>query len=201
MFKALPKHLLWAAVSGAVVGPLLYWLKDVQFLPPLLLFVIMAALWVNAAVMPVALPGKHWSFAFIGAVMLFLALVAAMILAPKFPFGHSLFFLEGYGEVVYIPEVNAVTWVAIVTGACLGLFYGLVVGQTPAMVLGVLFGFVAGYFLGAMSPRGFGEWIGVPKLLYSSPLHFLWQGALAMLVLHLGACVGAAMGAGSGKKP
>jgi hypothetical protein len=207
MLRAMPKHLLWAAVSGAVVGMLLYWLKDVAALPGWLQAIVMGTLWVNAAVLPVALPGRHWSFAFIAAMMLFLALVAGMILAAKFPFPHSRIACES-GRYVYSEEVNIITWAAIITGGCLGLFYGLLVGRTSSMVVGLSLGSAAGYVLGtlavhAVSARYMGDGAdcdGGPlngyALTYNTALHFAWQGALAMVVLHLGASLGAAMGTG-----
>jgi hypothetical protein len=205
MLRAMPKHLLWAAVSGAVVGVLLYWLKDVGALPGWLLAIVMGTLWANAAVLPVALPGRHWSFAFIAAMMLFLALVAGMILAAKFPFPHSRIACES-GRYIYSTEVNVVTWAAIITGGCLGLFYGLLVGRTSSMVVGLSLGSASGYVLGIMAVRAVswhiygndcdGDSLYESCWRYGSPLDFAWQGALAMAALHLGASLGAAMGAG-----
>ncbi|MCY3022574.1 MAG: hypothetical protein NTW87_26640 [Planctomycetota bacterium] len=206
MLRSMPKHLLAALVSGAVAGMLLYGLKDVQALPVWLLFIIMGTLWANAAVMPVALPGRHWSFAFIGAMMLFLLLVAGTVLAPKFPFSHSHVPapLPGGGDYTDVAEVNAITWGAVLTGGCLGLLYGLLAGRTPAMAVGLALGAATGYVLGAVSLSAF-QWLADPRVVSRMPpmvwrfdgiLHFAWQGALAMLVLHVGACVGAILGTG-----
>ena len=192
MLRAMPRHLLWAVLLGAVVGPPLYWLKDVEALPPWLLFIIMGTLWANAAVLPVAIPGKHWSFGFIGTFMLFLALFAGMILAARFAFPHS-------HQGNYIPQINCVTFGAIITGGCLGLLYGLLVGTAPSMAVGLALGGAAGYLLGLASEDAF---VGLaafgepPAWRFDSALHFAWQSALAMLILHLAACMGAILGIG-----
>jgi len=202
LFRALPKHLLLALLCGAVFGPLFYCFKDIQALPPLVLFIIIGTLWANAAVLPVALPGRYWSFAFIGALMLFLLLVPGMFLAAKFPFPHSSV-LFSPGAFAYSPEVNVITHGAILTGACLGLIYGLLAGRRPAMAVGLALGGASGYVLGLASMYAF-KWLADPHLVSRLPplcwrfdgaLHFAWQGALAMVVLHLGACLGAVLGA------
>ena len=200
LLRALPKHLLLAVLSGAVVGMLLYWLKDIQALPAWALFIIMGTLWSNAAVIPVALPGRYWSFAFIGALMLFLLLVAGMILAAKFEFPHSLVpYPRLPGQTEYEDEVNVITYAAILTGGCLGLLYGLLSGKAGAMAVGLALGGAFGYILGLASVHAFSEHYNDPRgwflWRFDSALHFAWQGALAMLWLHLFAGLGAVLGA------
>lgn len=209
MLRALPQHVLWAVVLGAVAGPLLWWLLQIP-MPDgwqWLLAIPAGAVFANAAVLPVALPGRHWSFAFIGAMMLFLLLVAGMILARTFAFPHSqLPALPPHGtEPLYVPEVNYVTWVAVLTGGCLGLLYGLLAGRSGGMSIGLAIGSATGYLLGIASlqlvssapcPWGCGQYHDV-FWRFDGPLHLAWQCALLLAVLHLGACLGAALGAGA----
>lgn len=209
MLRAMPKHLLWAAAAGAVAGAAL---RGLDHLAPSgwlawAALIAMGGLYANAAVMPVTLPGRHWSFAFIGAMMLFLLLVAGGVLAPKFPFPHSFLPpLPPHGmEPVFLPHVNAITWLGILTGGCLGLLYGLLVGRTGSMVVGLALGSASGYAVGiaslllvGLSPCGWGcsSYHGLDWRWYGL-LHLAWQGALFMVVVHFGASLGAAMGAGA----
>lgn len=194
-------HFFLALLSGAAVGALFYWLKDIEALPGWALFIIMGTLWANAAVIPVALPRRYWSFAFIGAMMLFLLLLAGMILASKLPFPHSRKLLPGVPNPVAVEEVNIITYATVLTGGCLGLLYGLLSGRRGAMVVGLALGGASGYVLGIASLYAFVAVGGgaEPQYVwrYDSTLHFAWQGALVMIVLHAGASLGALLGAGS----
>jgi hypothetical protein len=202
MLRALPKHLMWAALLGAIAGPILYFLKDIE-LPGqwnLLMAIPIGAVYVNAAVLPIALPGRHWSFGFIGSGMLFMLLIAGVILAPKFPFQHAY----TYFTRVVVPIVNVLTWAAILSGACIGLFYGLIVGRVSAMITSMLLGSALGFMVGILGAsmvipmiRGDNNELIGTQWRFDSPLHFAWQLALMLVILHLGACLGAAMGAGS----
>jgi len=196
MLRAMPKHLLWAAISGAVVGMLLCLVTFVP-LPDWMLAIIAGALWSNAAVVPVAVPGRHWSFAFIGAMMLFLLLVAGTILAQKLPFPHAPDYVWRMGSEI----LNLVSWLAVLTGGCIGLLYGLLVGKRSSMVVGLALGTAIGFLLGlgfegAVTLEGWELGASVHGR-FDGPLHFAWQGALAMVVLHAAAGLGAALGAGA----
>jgi hypothetical protein len=198
LLRALPKHLLLALLSGAVVGVLIYWLKDIQALPGWVLLIIMGTLWANAAVIPVALPGRYWSFAFIGALMLFLLLVAGMHLALMLPFPHSrMLGVADPDDSDVVILVNVFTYATILTGGCLGLVYGLLAGQRAAMVVGLALGGACGYVLGLGSLLAIRILSGNEAYpwRFDGALHFAWQGALAMLWLHLGAGLGAVLGA------
>ena len=181
--RVLPKHVLCAILSGALTGALLYGLQQLQ-LPGkwnYLMVIPLVALYVNGAMLPVALPGRHWSFAFIGAMAMFMLLVAGLILSSLFSFAHSL-----------TPLVNLATFLAILTGGCLGLFYGLLAGKPSAMVVGLAVGAATGYLLGLASLHLItpgNQW------RYDGVLHFAWQTAAAFGLLHLGAGLGAALGA------
>jgi len=50
------------------------------------------AIYVNAAMLPLAIPGRHWSFAFIGAMLMVLLMIAGAVLSHKLAFSHSIFF-------------------------------------------------------------------------------------------------------------
>lgn len=197
LFRALPKHLLWAALLGTVGGLILHFLKDIHLSGKwdLLMFIPLAAVHVNMAVLPVAIPGRHWSFGYIGAVMLFFLLIAGTVLSGKIEFPHA------HSGPLELSGVNVVTYWALLTGGLLGLLYGLIAGRTGAMVLGLIFGSLAGYGLGIgfaglfpkMEPAEFGaaswvylrlEWYGMAGLT-----------ALAMVVLHTASVIGAAFGA------
>lgn len=202
LFRALPKHLLWAALLGAVGGVLLYFLKDIRLsgMWNLLMFIPLAAVHVNAAVLPVAIPGRHWGFGYIGAIMLFFLLIAGTVLSNKLEFPHAR---VGDTELV---GVNIVTYWALLTGGLLGLLYGLIAGRTGAMVMGLMIGSLAGYGLGigyaGLFPTGmprppFGG--GMPHDSWAY-VTFEWYGMAllvtgAMVVLHAMSLIGAALGA------
>lgn len=188
--RSLPRHVLCAILSGALTGALLYGLQQCA-LPGkwnYLMFIPLGALYVNGAMLPVALPGKHWSFAFIGAMALFMLLVAGLILSSKFSFAHSL----APQTATVLSKVNQATFLAILTGGCLGLFYGLLAGKSSALVAGLALGAATGYLLGLgslqlITPED--QW------RYDGALNFAWQTAAAFMLLHLGAALGAALGA------
>ena len=79
---ALPKHLLLAAAFGAGAGALIFLLKNIdldgQWRMALLLPI--GAVYVNAVILPLAIPGRHFGFAFICSMLMFLILIAGMIL-------------------------------------------------------------------------------------------------------------------------
>jgi len=192
---------MWAALLGTVGGLLLHFLKDIHLSGKwdLLMFIPLAVVHVNAAVLPVAIPGRHWSFGYIGAVMLFFLLIAGTVLAGKIEFPHAR---AGNMELV---GANVVTYWALLTGGLLGLLYGLIAGRTGAMVMGLMLGSLAGYGLGIGYASLF------PKLAMNSPasmegkvawtkVTFEWYGMAlhvmgAMVVLHAMSIVGAALGA------
>ncbi len=194
MLRTLPSHVLFAIISGALTGFLLYLLSLVQ-LPGrwnLVMLFPLAGIYVNGATLPVAIPGRHWSFSFLCSMSMLLLLVAGMILAAKINFPHSYM----PGAAAPLTKVNALTVAGMVTGACLGLFYGVLAGQKGAMVVGLAMGVATGYVLGLLSTGivsgaagSFDAWI------YDGPLHFAWQGALAFGALHLGSGLGALLGA------
>lgn len=181
---------------GAVGGTILHFLKDIHLSGKwdLLMFIPLAAVHVNAAVLPVAIPGRHWSFGYIGAVMLFFLLIAGTVLAGKIEFPHAQNALGG---------VNIATYWALLTGALLGLLYGLIAGRTSSMVLGLMIGSLAGYGLGigcaSMFPYSGPEtpsqdWGGPPNLWMPWYEMTLAVGG-GMIVLHAFSLIGAALGA------
>jgi len=192
---------LWAALLGAVGGVLLYFLKDIRLsgMWNLLMFIPLAAVHVNAAVLPVAIPGRHWGFGYIGAIMLFFLLIAGTVLSNKLEFPHAR---VGNMELV---GVNIVTYWSVLTGGLLGLLYGLIAGRTRAMLMGTLLGSLAGYGLGIMyasffdmGPSPIGEFTGMRTMSWSVEPD--WAGmmigvALGMSVLHVASLTGAALGA------
>jgi hypothetical protein len=152
------------------------------------MFIPLGAIYVNGALLPVALPERNWSFAFIGAMALFMLLVAGLILSSKFSFAHS-FSPDG---AAVLSKVNQATFLAILTGGCLGLFYGLLAGKRSALLVGLAMGGAAGYLLGLatsnlVTPQD--QW------RYGGALNFAWQMALAFGLLHLAASLGAMFGA------
>ena len=204
MLRALPKHVFFAALSGAIAGFILYFLNQIELEGQwnLLMALPIGAIYVNAAMMPLAIPGRHWSFGFIGAMLMFLLMIVGAILSRKFAFPHSR-------EFEWInPNVNTATFEFILSGGCLGLFYGMLCGRSSAMIVGTAVGSAMGFVLGIYSRElvnsGFFNEHGLILTFdhlagnwrYNSPLHFAWQLAAAMALLHLGACLGAAMGAG-----
>ena len=198
---SLPKHILCAVALGAITGILLYWLSLVQ-LPGkwnYLMFFPIASVYVNGATLPMAIPGRHWTFAFMGEMMLLLLLITSLILSMKLPFSHSL--KPGASETLY--TVNLITYVGILTGGCLGLFYGILAGHKSAMVVGLALGAVTGYLLGVASIHVVTAGaLGVDANIwvYNGTLHAAWQGALACSALHAGASLGAMLGSNVGEQ-
>jgi len=199
MLRALPKHVFFAAISGAIAGFILYFLNQIELEGQwnLLMALPIGAIYVNAAMIPLAIPGRHWSFAFIGAMLMFLLMIVGAILSHKFAFGKN-------------EKANVATFEFILSGGCLGLFYGMLCGRTSAMIVGIALGSVIGYLMGIGSTSFLVTESGsfsdgtrrtVESWYYNSPLHFAWQLAAAMALLHLGACLGAAMGAGPAPNP
>ena len=194
MLRALPKHVFFAAISGAIAGFILYFLNQIELEGQwnLLMALPIGAIYVNAAMLPLAIPGRHWSFAFIGAMLMFLLMIVGAVLSHKFSFGNS-------------EKANIATFEFILSGGCLGMFYGMLSGRTSAMIVGVALGSAVGFLLGTESAEFLvtesgrfsdGTGVTVEYWRYRSPLHFAWQLGAAMALLHLGACLGAAMGAG-----
>ena len=201
LFRALPKHILWAALLGLLGGAVLYFLKDVHpsGMWELLMFIPLAAVHVNMAVLPVAIPGRHWSFGYIGAMMLFFLLIAGTVLAGKFEFPHAH---VAWGRT--LEGVNVVTYWAILTGGLLGLLYGLIAGRTSAMILGLALGSLAGYALGIGFAEMFPKFKGAIGTQFPEGTFVEWRFSLiegmgmvavAMVVLHLASLTGAALGA------
>jgi hypothetical protein len=195
--RGLPQYVLLAAVFGAIAGALIHWIKIIPFDGGwrLLLLIPMAAVYVNAAVLPLAVRGRHWSFAFICCMLLFLMLIAGFILSEKLWFPHSM--VTGAPP---LSKVNTLSAGALLTGACLGLFYGLLSGKRAALIVGLIVGAITGYLLGLLSldvvaHSSAADW---DTLRYTGALNFAWQGAIALAALHFGACIGAMLGADPG---
>jgi hypothetical protein len=232
MLRALPKHVAFAALTGAVAGFILYFLNQIELDGQwnLLMAIPIGAVYVNAAMIPLAIPGRHWSFAFIGAMLLFLLMIAGMIISQKVSFPHShVQTVSTYDgpkpdsgvASFYLAKVNALTFAGLLSGGCLGLFYGMLAGRLSAMISGLAVGSASGFLLGILSLSAIthgtqvaiqvGSFPGVDKFFrdlensdnwrYNSPLHFAWQLGVAMALLHLGACLGAALGAGPAPNP
>lgn len=199
MLRALPKHVFFALVSGAVAGPILYYLSQIEIEASWnIMLVPMGAVLVNAAMLPVAIPGKNWSFAFIGAMLLFLLLLAGLIISPKFPFPHAR---NVFG--LTLPRVNTFSYLLVLCGGCLGLFYGMIAGKRSSMVVGSVMGAACGFLIGIALLNLFtGINVNITDIRvfevakYVGGIHAMWQVGGAMALLHLGACLGAAMGAG-----
>ena len=191
----LPRHVLLAVLFGAITGPLIFWLRLIPLESSwrLLLLLPIAAVYVNGAVLPVALPGKHWSFAFICSMLLLLSSVAGAILSTKFNFPHSVM-----PDGTVLSKVNELTAGAVVTGACLGLFYGLLSEKRSSMIAGAILGAAMGVTLGVASVNVVSHVPPVNVLIYDGALNFAWQAAIAFAALHLAACLGAALGARPG---
>jgi hypothetical protein len=209
LFRVIPSHLLWAVVLGLPAGLLLYFLKDWQLDGPwaLLTFIPIAAIYVNAAALPAAIPGRYWSFGYIGAMMLFLLLIAGSVVSNWYSFPHSRLFSGTEIERVYV-GVNIVTYWAILTGVLLGLLYGLMAGRTASLVLSAVFGALAGFSLGLMLPHFYpqlnagavasaGGSMSEISFPQSLPL-FTALFAAGIVALHLACLMGAALGANSG---
>jgi len=200
MLRALPWHLLFAICCGAVCGALLYPLQAIAAsgVTQMIVLVVMLAFYVNAAMLPVFLPGRHWSLAFISALMLMLLLVGGYVLSER------LAICPGAVQKYCFGFVNRAFYLWILTGLCLGLFYGLLSGRRNAMLVGAALGGASGYCLGIATPEFIQPAVSVSVAIgreivdwrFDSLLHFIWQGALAMFLLHLGAGLGATMGAG-----
>lgn len=198
--RALPKHLLLALLFGAIGGALIYFLKNIGLEGQwrLVLLLPMGAVYVNAVVLPLAVPGRHFGFAFICAMLMFLILIAGMILATKIILPHSQ--VAGGPPLT---KVNALTFGAVLTGACLGLFYGLFSDRPAARVTGALIGAATGYVLGVFSVELVTHSaVAWDTIVYDGPLNYAWQCAAALTLLHLGGCLGAFFGARpTGTKP
>jgi len=199
LLRAMPKHALLALFCGAAAGFVLYFLQDIQLEGKwnLLMFIPTAAFFANAAILPIIIPGRHWSFGFIGAMMLFLLLFAGLIISSKLPFPHSR---NSFGLVM--TKVNSFSYALVIAGVCVGLFYGVLAGVRSAMIVGAALGAATGYLLGVGMlslvngievPPGGTAAVEIWK--FSGPHHAAWQLGVALGVLHLGACGGAAMGA------
>ena len=212
----MPQNVGYSVISGAIGGILLYWLKSIQAsgIWELLVLIPMGAIVANAAVLPVAIPGRHWSFSFICSLAMLMALIAGAILSSKFNFEHSrdpfykIGFIKPEMISLEVSKVNQLTFGTIIIGGCLGIFYGLLSGRLASMVVGLSMGSATGFILGLLSVHVVGRnspfvtYFGqhnVDNWVYDSPLHFAWQGALLLGLLHLGACFGAALGAGAKK--
>ena len=188
----LPRHVLLAVIFGLVAGPLIFGLKSIPIDGSwrLVLLAPISLVYVAATTLPVALPGKHWLFAVICAVLLLMASLVAGILATKIDFPHSLL-----PDGTVLTKVNVVTTGAMATGICLGLFYGLLSEKRSAMIAGAILGAATGYTLGMASVEVVSRTPPLDLLVYNGVLHYAWQLAVALAVLHLGACLGAALGA------
>jgi len=194
LLRALPKHLLLAVVAGLIAGPLLYLclLIPLQGAWRMALLFPMIAIYANAVTLPVAIPGRHWSFAFVCSVLLLFLMVVSQVLAGKLSFGHAQ-----VGTAV-LSTVNRITAGAIASGLCLGLFYGLLAGKRNAMIVGGAMGVATGYLLGLVSVQlVHASGPDVNALIYSGIVDYAWQFAAGLAVLHLGSGLGAALGAGA----
>jgi hypothetical protein len=196
LLRQLPLHLLLALIAGAITGALLYAGSQIQptGLMKYLVLIMLGSIYVNGATLPVSIPGRHWSLAFINALLMLMLLIAGLVLAGKIHYGHSIM---PDGKV--LSRVNLVTTVGMLTGGGLGLFYGLLAGHKWSMIVGAAMGIATGYVLGLLSlnavsqsPENLNAWV------YNSPLHFAWQCAVGLALLHTGASVGAIMGATGG---
>jgi hypothetical protein len=199
LLRALPQHALLALICGAVAGFVLYFFQGIQLEGKwnLLMFIPTAAFFANAAVLPIIIPGRHWSLGFIGAMMLFLLLFAGLIISSKLPFPHSR---NSFGLV--LTKVNSYSYALLLGGACVGLFYGLLAGVRSAMIVGAALGAASGYLLGVGMLRlvsgmevPAGSMAATEIWQFSGPHHTAWQLGAALMLLHVGACAGAAMGA------
>jgi hypothetical protein len=188
----IPRHVLLAIIFGLLAGPLIFGLKSIPIDGSwrLMLLAPIALVYVAATTLPVALPGKHWLFAVICAVLLLLASLVAGILATKIDFPHSVL-----PDGTVLTKVNVLTTGAMATGICLGLFYGLLSEKRSAMIAGAILGAATGYTLGMASVELVSRTPPMDLLIYNGALHYAWQLGVALAVLHLGACMGAALGA------
>jgi hypothetical protein len=179
-FRNLPRHIFFAIVFGAAAAPALLWLSAIE-LPGnwnLLMAIPCGAIYANAAVLPIAVPGRHWSFGFVAALLMFLLFIAGGILSSKVDFAR--------GPAPISAQANLIGILAVLTGACLGTLYGLLSGRGSAMALGAAIGAACGYAVGVTSL----------ELGDAGALRCALAGAAALGSLHAGACLGAALGAG-----
>jgi hypothetical protein len=190
--RQIPLHLLLAGLFGAGMAAVLALLNSIQ-LPGrwnYLMVFPFAAIYVNGVIMPAVIPGKHFSFGFLCAMMLVLICMASAILSTWVQLPHSV--VGG----VYLSTINTITFLALATGASLGLFYGILVGRKNAMVLGAIVGAIGGYIIGLISMALVShEGATTNQFIHSGMLDLVWQGALAGFLLHLFAAAGAFMGA------
>lgn len=210
MLNALPRHLLWAVVLGGVAGALIWLLKEIG-IPDgweWLLGIPIGALWANVCALPIALPGRHWGYGFISATMFALLIVIGAVLGERIFLSHSV--LKTALDTQRLMKVNLLTYQFVLTGAGIGLFYGLLAGKKPAIWCGLALGGATGYLLGIASLEvvthavsGGGKKLSMDLLMdydqwrYDRIWHFSWQLASAAVLLHLAGCLGAALGAGA----
>jgi len=190
--RLIPFHLLLAALFGAGTAVLLGLLGSIQLAGRwqyVMVFPI-GALYVNGVVLPVSIPGRHWSFGFLCSMMLILICMAGGIISTWLHLPHSTV------GTVFLSAVNTATFLAVVTGASIGLFYGLLVGERTALTLGAVLGAMGGYILGLLSALLIShEEATRNQFIYNSWFDYAWQGAAGLLGLHLFGAVGALMGA------
>ncbi|HYF48930.1 MAG TPA: hypothetical protein VEJ63_05975 [Planctomycetota bacterium] len=196
--KALPLHLLLAALSGAVTAVLLSLLTDIQLSGywRYILILPIGAVYVNGAIMPLVVPGRHFSFGFLCAMMLIMICLAGGVLSTWLRLPHS------FVDDAYLSKINTVSFIALVTGLSLGLFYGILVGTRHSLTFGAILGTAGGYLVGLGTAALVSHESGTRnQFVYGSLLDFAWQGAAAMLALHLFGAIGALMGAQSTVAP
>ncbi|HYG74807.1 MAG TPA: hypothetical protein VEK08_07375 [Planctomycetota bacterium] len=210
LLRGLPRHLLFALVLGLVVGPLMWLVKEIE-VPEgweWIAGIPIAALWANAAALPIALPGRHWGYGFISAGMIFLLLVAGAVLGERIMLSHSI--VKTPLETQRLMKVNLLTFELVLSGAGIGLFYGLLAGKKSAMWTGLALGGAIGFVLGIASlavvthaVAGGAKKLSMDMLMsydrwkYDTFYHFAWQTTAAAVALHLAGCIGAALGAGA----
>jgi hypothetical protein len=191
---SIPNHLLLSLVFGAGGAVILSLISHIQ-LPGRWYYLILfpsTAIFVNAAVLPLGIPGRRWSFAFLCEMMLILSCFASGILSTWIPLPHSTVAEN------YLTSVNVITFLAMATGLSLGLFYGVIVGGQLALKMGAIFGLLGGYFVGLFSTALIShETETLNQFEYASVLHLAWQGAAGLLILHFFATLGALLGARS----
>ena len=190
--SALPEHFFLALLFGAGGSILLDLLAQIKLPGPWINLPLFpsVAIFVNAMVLPLAIPGRHWSFAFLCEMMLILSCLAGVILATLIPLPHST--VAGN----YLSTVNVITFLAMATGLSLGCFYGIVVGGAKALKLGALFGLTGGYLVGLLSTALIShETETLDQFEYGSLLDMAWQGGVGLLILHFFATIGALLGA------
>jgi hypothetical protein len=190
--RLIPLHLLLAALFGAATAVILSLLNGIQLSGRWNYVMIfpLASIYVNGVIMPAVIPGRHFSFGFLCAMMLILICMASMILSTWIPLPHSM-----VGDV-YVAAINTITFLMLATGASLGLFYGILVGRKNAILFGGILGAIGGYVIGLASMALVSHDEATRnQFIRNSMLDLAWQGALAGLVLHLFAAAGAFLGA------